>query len=286
MPYQPLPITPNAPSDDDTRKAFMGWFAGSQVIDSDGLPKIVHHGTTAIRILPGSHVAGDQLAAKALQTMAEQHGIAEPSSVPSIFERWLDMGMAQARSVTPEIALQSRLLYEQSKPHITPPTEAIGFDVFRMPKDGKELGVHFGTKIQAQSFGTVFDFYLSMAQPLRLPDLGTWEPPSVMRAANQRGVSMTEKETSAVLSAKDQNGALRKLLMRKGYDGVVYQNEAEGKGDSYIAFSPLQIKQATTQLVALVASAMHEQGAQARAAQALDWLQLQGAKKKTLGHHA
>ncbi len=46
----------------------------------------------------------------------------------------------------------------------------------------------------------------------------------------------------AVLSAQDQNSALRNLLEAKGYDGVVYQNKAEGAGDSFIAFKNEQIK--------------------------------------------
>ena len=34
---------------------------------------------------------------------------------------------------------------------------------------------------------------------------------------------------------------LRRILAEKGYDGIVYENEIEGEGKSYIAFYPEQV---------------------------------------------
>ena len=174
--------------------------------------------------------------------MADHHGIAEASSVPSIFERWLDMNMAAERGVTPEVAEHARALYERSKPTITPPTKELAFELFEFPGDGKELGVHFGTRHQASALGEEFPFVLSIKNPLRLPDLGTWDYQSVMRDARKRDVPISEAEYDAVFNARDNNAALRELLIGKGYDGVVYKNEAEGHGESYIAFRQDQIQ--------------------------------------------
>lgn len=91
-------------------------------------------------------------------------------------------------------------------------------------------------------FGDAFPFFVDLRKPLRLPDLGTWGYQSVMREARKAGVSISESEYESVFNASDNNAALRELLISKGYDGVVYKNEAEGTGDSFIVFAPRQAK--------------------------------------------
>lgn len=49
---------------------------------------------------------------------------------------------------------------------------------------------------------------------------------------------------SDLISEEDQRDFLRDWLESKGYDSIVYKNEFEGGGDSYIAFRPTQIKSA------------------------------------------
>lgn len=203
---------------------------------------IAWHGTTNTIPQAGALSGGDSAARQALSEMAQKYGIKEWGDVPSIFDRWVSMGMADQFGVTPEMAAQARDLYQRTKPTYTPGKEELGFDAFRMPADGKELGVHFGTKQQAEMFGTPFQFDVDITRPLRLPDLGTWKPEAVIEAASKAGVRFTPADRKAVLSASDQNDALRKLLNAKGYDGIVYKNEAEGAGDSFIAFSNKQIR--------------------------------------------
>ena len=43
--------------------------------------------------------------------------------------------------------------------------------------------------------------------------------------------------------AEEMATEYRAMLMRRGYDGIVYQNEIEG-GTSYIVFEPHQVKSA------------------------------------------
>ena len=118
----------------------------------------------------------------------------------------------------------------------------LGFSEFRMPRDGYEMGAHFGSEKQAKKFGPAFQFFLSISNPLRLPDLGVWGYQSVIREARKAGVPISEGEYDAVFAAQDNNAALRDLLTEKGFDGIVYANAMEGRGDSYIAFRPEQIK--------------------------------------------
>lgn len=203
---------------------------------------IAWHGTTNTTTSPGAVSGGDEQAKRSLVELANRYGIKEWADAPSIFERWLKMGMADQFGVTPEIAWQARDLYTRAQKNINPPVESIGFDSFNMPTTGRELGAHFGTKQQAEMMGTAFPFDVDIKAPLRLPDLGTWKPQDVMKEATRSGVKITPAERQAVLSAQDQNSALRNLLEAKGYDGVVYQNKAEGAGDSFIAFKNEQIK--------------------------------------------
>ena len=233
-----------APVDNKQKEGFDAWFEGPKVLDTSSKSVVVYHGTTATRTIPGTTIPGDAQALAELQELADQHGIAEASSVPSVFERWVSMGMAAERGVTPDLALQARSLYELSKPTFTPHKVELAFEEFEFPADGKELGVHFGSLHQAQALGEAFPFLLCIKNPLRLPDLGTWEVQSVMYEAHKRGVPINLAEHDAVVNAKDSNATLRDLLTCKGYDGVVYANEAEGHGESYIAFNQKQIKSA------------------------------------------
>jgi hypothetical protein len=63
-----------------------------------------------------------------------------------------------------------------------------------------------------------------------------------MRELKLNGVKISESEYDAVFNANDNNKALRDLMLSKGIDGVIYKNEAEGKGDSYIALQQSQIR--------------------------------------------
>lgn len=235
---------------------FKPWFADSRVRDAQGEPLVVYHGTTVVRVVATPPVLGDQDALNKLKALAMMHGIAEYGDAPSVFERWLNMGMAASRGVTPEIARLARTWYEASKSRLTPPSWDLGFDRFELPAGQNELGAHFGTRGQASARGHVFPFYLAIRHPIRLPDLGTWGYQSVMREVRRRGVEITEEEYTQVFNATNNNAALRDLLMSKGVDGVVYRNEAEGHGDSYIALSPEQIRRAETPDQPMVAKRM------------------------------
>jgi len=230
------------PTEEGVRN-FWRWFAGSKITDANGRPIAVHHGTNATTFTPGTTKAGSASARAELERMATAHGIKEWDSVAGIFSRWLDMGMADEQGVTKQVAEHARELHRQAKSSEESKSRVdLAFDAFNLPDGENELGSHFGTEPQATQRGTPFPFYLSITNPIRLPDLGTWNYQSVMRELRKRGVKISEAEYDAVFNARDNNAALRDLMLSKGIDGVVYENEAEGSGDSYIALKREQIK--------------------------------------------
>jgi GNAT superfamily N-acetyltransferase len=221
--------------------AFVAPLASSKVRDAHGDLLKVYHGTTETVFVSGNFVPGNASAVDELIELAQAHGIADWTSVAPIFERWAAGNGGPKGAVTMDMALAARALYERSKPQTEPGKSVLGFTEFQMPSGTKELGAHFGLETQAKLFGDVFEFYLNIENPLRLPDLGNWDYQLVMQHARRAGVEISEAEYTAVFEAPDNNAALRELLLSKGVDGVVYFNEAEGWGDSYIAFKPDQI---------------------------------------------
>lgn len=81
---------------------------------------------------------------------------------------------------------------------------------------------------------------LDIKNPLRLPDLHTWDPDEVARALADQGI-ITPEEAEVELVDQDQ---VQAWLAAKGYDAIVYANETEGTGDSYIVFDPALIRSA------------------------------------------
>jgi hypothetical protein len=226
---------------------FKNWFGDSKVVDENGNPLVVYHGTNATNYVPPITKSGSSSAKSELQRMAASYSIEDWTSVPSIIERWVkNPVLAERFGVTQQVADHVRELKRKATAvEESPSRNDLAFDIFALPEDGNELGVHLGTKQQANTFGVPFQFYLRLKNPIRLPDLGNWNYQSVMREVRKKGVDISESEYSEVFNARNNNAALRELLLSKGIDGVIYKNEAEGEGDSYIAFRPEQIKSAT-----------------------------------------
>lgn len=113
-----------------------------------------------------------------------------------------------------------------------------------------ELGAHFGTAEQADR---VLDFwrakkyqglrvmpaYLAIRNPLRLKDSGHFGRLAVGEQLVRMGL------LDRVPTASEGIEAVKQAIIDAGFDGVVYENTREGKGDSWIAFRPEQIKSAT-----------------------------------------
>ena len=95
--------------------------------------------------------------------------------------------------------------------------------------------------------------YMNLNNPIRTTyDFGNWEA-DLDFVSNLEDEGVITREEHIYLNSKhfgdswrgpNSNDAtiIKDFLRDKGYDGIVYSNSYEGKGDSYIAFSPNQIK--------------------------------------------
>lgn len=145
------------------------------------------------------------------------------------------------------------------------------FDSFRSGK----FGIHFGNEQQAQKASKgvysdkmneggrprVIKAYLSLKNPWRYPyDVNAWDNIHDLKHA----ISVSREEGSFPVSAEawiagvekhgtpsrdpnkrnsiDTPEQVMQILRDNGVDGVVYNNEREGDGESFIVFSPAQIK--------------------------------------------
>lgn len=92
---------------------------------------------------------------------------------------------------------------------------------------------------------------LLISNPLRLPDLGMWDPGEVLEALRDAHVlTFEEWEKYSLSDMPIDKDFVEKALASKGYDSIVYRNETEylggeeNKADSYIVFRPEQVKSA------------------------------------------
>jgi hypothetical protein len=159
----------------------------------------------------------------------------------------------------------SRIVDQGGKPQVVyHSTSAPDFDAFKSSE--RDIGIHFGTAEQASDRadfkhpeGTpegsrTLPAYLRIENPLRLSDPGAFFAEYLALPLEKSG-KFTREEISQATGAPDRNGKfssdavtrLRALIESKGYDGIVYQNEAEAGqigADSYVVFHPTQIKSA------------------------------------------
>lgn len=139
---------------------------------------------------------------------------------------------------------------------------ANAFDAFDTSTGRSDLGAHFGNEAQANRLATgmrlggregtnVMPVWLSIKNPLRLKDVGTFHADGIADQLERKGL-LPKGEGKRIVREIDADWKLRakydpmmrQIIEDAGYDGVVYANTQEGAGDSYIAFRPTQIKSA------------------------------------------
>jgi len=107
----------------------------------------------------------------------------------------------------------------------------------------------------------VFAAYLDIQSPLRVKDGGGMSSLWLVDAAREAG-ALSAAEAEAVLGVPDASDRVRCMreghgleavesllgaaLRSKGYDGIVYANEVEGGGDSWVILDPAQVVVART----------------------------------------
>lgn len=122
------------------------------------------------------------------------------------------------------------------------------FDTFDVTKS--DLGPHFGNLEQATHVinnrlggnGILYKTKIKIYNPLKLTDVGSFHADNIADQllkkkliSKQEYMKYTEKD--AWKNRKQYNQEIRTLLMDKGFDGVTYQNNHEGKGTCVIPFN-------------------------------------------------
>lgn len=188
----------------------------------------------------------------------------------------------QAQIQTPEFQdffNGSKVVDESGNPLVVYHGTQGNFEEFkRMPtfSELSDIGFHFGPSAQANSVlrrrakedtgiegFNVKPVFLSIKNPLRMPDVGRWELQDYVIEGIEKQAKdnpfYTKEELDALkakikklnkglVSSNESMQAIRDFLIGKGYDGIVYKNKYEAKhlkADSFIAFDPTQIKSAT-----------------------------------------
>lgn len=158
-------------------------------------------------------------------------------------------------------------------------TQEVGFH-FGTPAQAKDFLKGCGSS-RGKTPG-IYPVYLSIQNPIFTPDVYSEDPvyliewlektnhihewfpdesDSYYRSMNRLRDQMASIKSDSTLTGAEQykilkplrkatSGLLRKVIMRKGYDGIRYKNENEGRTDdptniAWVAFSPGQIKSAT-----------------------------------------
>jgi hypothetical protein len=114
--------------------------------------------------------------------------------------------------------------------------------------------VNFGTEEQSSNVDLTgrgegdtrtYQAYLNLSNPIRVRDEGM-AASNVLQQAREQGVVSGQEMASFPYNRGDdvERAYVAKVLEKNGFDGIVYENEYEGQGDSYIALKSSQIKSA------------------------------------------
>lgn len=233
-------------------EAFKRWFGDSKVVDENGKPLVVYHGTHADIVLfknpKGAHLGfhfGDQEAANIrledtadgridVEDVERQNAIAEQKFKElSEFKEALRRkdGEAPLEEIAAALARGEDFLPILERYKYQPTAEEnaelarldAAYRRARLPVNKMGLGANIGAH------------YLSIKRPLRMPDVGDWGSPKTVREALP-----WDSEARSL-------PAIVREIQERGYDGIVYANRAENPvmhTDSWIAFRPEQIKSA------------------------------------------
>lgn len=152
----------------------------------------------------------------------------------------------------------SVIVDKRGRPLVAYHRTATDFDEFDTTRG--DLGTHFGTADQAANlFGgqlrngeRTLAVFLHIENPLRLQDKGGFHADGVAPQLRRKGFidgatcrRLVEVGLNGrVHERRAANEEIKALLRAAGHDGVVYRNTMEGRGNSFIAFDPCQIKSA------------------------------------------
>lgn len=142
----------------------------------------------------------------------------------------------------------SKVVDENGEPLVVYHNTPFKFSVFDMDHESRILpGMsepfgHVGTQEAANTIkGNQLALFLNVRNPLYTDDFVHETASYMLSELYKQGIISRERYSSL---RGISNSELRKLMLSLGYDGIKYENKAEGGGISYSFISPNQIKSA------------------------------------------
>lgn len=138
-------------------------------------------------------------------------------------------------------------------------TNADDFELFEYTED---VGFHFGSIEAANKRieqmlqhadedcvegARVLPCLLHIQRPLRLPDCHTWSTQNVLGELWRAGLLSDKQHDELAGDGYLDAEMFREIVENAGYDSVVYANETEGGGDSYIILRAEHVRFALSQ---------------------------------------
>jgi hypothetical protein len=184
---------------------------------------------------------------------------------PLGFYNGSDANIAQQPSSVKSVSV---VVDEKGRPLVVHHGTTARFNTFRRG----DIGFHFGTREQAGNRVSEEDWnnvdgytmtpienagilsgYLNIRNPLYFPaDIGDWNgdylaEKILFEYENVFPFELSESDRNELrsisrMSTRTGSMAMRRWLRGKGFDGIIYENNVEGEGKSYIIFSPTQFK--------------------------------------------
>ncbi len=201
----------------------------------------------------------DELGAEDLRDVAEELGIAKtPQERSEAADKTIAKSAAQ--SIQEEAGVQpaptggaisaeqrawfgdSKVVDENGQPLVVYHGTWGTFDTFNISRS--EFGAHFGTARQSNLSNDLRErgigqrmlpVYLKITNPIRLKDMGQFAPrgylnqPALMTAIGEKKArELDEADILGKKTSREIDAEVRDLLLKNGYDGIVYLNRREG----------------------------------------------------------
>jgi hypothetical protein len=219
----PLAMRAPAKAPPTDSAAFKKWFGDSVVVDADGNPKVMYHSTFSDVTSPKTNFRGDEYRrfgfhVGSLEAAENRLGVKSAEDRANN-ERSGDVG---ANVMPLYVSVKNPLRLDENR------SGRWGVDDIMSAIMGKvERGEIDG--ISPDALDSYFDdnFLIELElgldvdqEPRSWQDVNEWE-------------------------SGERSDMLKAFIQQLGYDGIVYANEFEGGGDSYIVLDPKQVKSAT-----------------------------------------
>ena len=199
---------------------FKQWFGDSKIVDAEGKPLVVYHGTAADFDAFDTKGAAWQALGSHFGSSAQANKVFE-TNYDAVFGR---PAPVKGRSLVPVyLSLTNPIRLEDAG------GSWVGPDVL----------------LQLKQKGITPDWYEGPERSVRWivsPEQAKMEGYALRKAQNTPGSDEMSRRAFQNIMSEGRVEFIQRTIQEAGHDGVVYRNAFEGGGDSYIAFEPEQIK--------------------------------------------